>query len=396
MTFWIREFVMEVFSFFLKHLSLAIPKKQDLVLFGAFNGERFADNSAIIYKHVLANHPELRPVWLTNADAVIKEVNGLGGEAYKRRSAKGIMLSLVAPVYVASHSIKDVLMYVPAKKTPKLIYVHHGIPLRKGWLDVKNAPKKSVRSTFDKINSTNFMIAPSRFAAEQQNRLIPIGLDKFAITGLPRNDVFFDTSFNEGEFKKQFGLGHFDKIVLYAPTWRPWGATRFFPFADYDLVALTQFLEERNMCMVMRPHHVDLNSGENKAFWEAVKKSKPFKLLTHDVCPEVNLLCRVSDALITDYSSLYYDYLLVDRPVVFLHYDFERYNREIGFYTDLQAITHGHKPVDQKSLLSCLEEIADGKDAFGKKRNELKDTFYEHFDGNASERIVQLIKSLIR
>jgi len=393
---WLRDIFMNVFSFLLGTKALILPKQKGLILFGAHNGNRFSDNPAVLYQHVLKNNKELRPVWLTNNNDVIDQVKKLGGEAYKRRSLKGIWLSLITPIYITSHNVKDVLMYIPFKKTPKHIYLHHGIPLRKGWLDLKDAPKKSKKSSLDKIESSNYMIAPSKYAAEQQNKLLPIGINHFAITGLPRNDIFFDNSFDVEKFKRRFELNDFNKVVLYGPTWRPWGATQFFPFADYKIDELVAFLQKENICLVLRPHHVDLKSTDNKDFWESIRGINNIKLITHDLCPDVNEMCMISDALITDYSSMYYDYLIQDKPVVFLIYDYDRYNKEIGFYPDFQKITHGHKPDSQQSFIQALLEISEGKDTFAKERNDLKDRFYLNLDGNSSQRVTKLIIDLIK
>lgn len=384
------------FSYVLATLALIIPKKKNLVLFGAFNGNFFGDNAAFLFRHMLKEHRDLHIVWLTNSPEVIQQVRKLGAEAYRRRSLRGIWLTLIAPIYLTTHSVKDVLMYIPFRKRPKHVYLHHGIPLIKGWLDRKEAPKKAVRSTYEKIRATNYMIAPSHFAATQQNHLIPIGLDHFKITGLPRNDTFFDPSFQPETQKEKFGLTGFQKIILYAPTWRPWGATQFFPFPDVDLPTIHRFLAERRLVMILRPHHVDLNSRENQSFWEQVKELPHFRIIDHRLCPDVNILCRLSDALITDYSSLYYDYLLCDRPVIFLDYDFERYNREIGFYCNYREIAIGAKPKTQEAFSQVLADVTEGIDPLRERRQAFKNQFYEIADGHSSERVVQLIRSLIQ
>ena len=379
----IREWIMHSFSFILKLLALVIPKQKNLVLFGAHNGRRFSDNPAVLYSHILKHDAALRAVWLTNEDDVIKKVKAINGEVYKRRSIRGIYLSLICQVYITSHNVKDVLMYIPIKKTPRHIYLHHGIPLRKGWLSVADADKKSIRSTMDKINTTNHMIAPSRFAAEMQNKLLPIGLAHFALTGLPRNDVFFSQQFDRDAFKEKHGLSNFDKIVLYAPTWRPWGSTDFFPFEDFSMDMLKAYLAKQNMCLLLRPHHVDLNCKGNKSLWDSISDDENIRLVTHDIIPEVNEICKIADGLITDYSSLYFDYLIINRPIIFLDYDYDRYNSDIGFYEEYHNITFGERPKSQKAFMDSLQNIKDGKDLFYKERSELRNRFYDNLDGKS-------------
>ncbi len=392
---WFRDLVMYSFSAFLSILALLIPKSKKLVLLGAFAGKRFADNSALVFEKIKEEHHDLQAVWLTNNRQIVQAITKNGGEAYLRRSVRGIWLSLRTSIYLTSHGIKDVLMYVPMFKRPKHIYLHHGIPLRKGWFDLKNAPKKSIRSSKQKINCTHFMIAPSTFAASQQNQLLPIGLEKFAYTGLPRNDIFFDETFDPNGFKDSLGINQEHKLILYCPTWRPWAATRFFPFKDLELEKLNSWLTKNNTLILLRPHHVDLNSSSNAVFWKKVEQLDSMKLLSHDICPNVNHLARISDALITDYSSMYYDYLLLEKPVVFLPYDVERYESEIGFYPNYHEITYGDKPKNQTEFLQTLQDITEGKDNHSAKRNALKDKFYDVLDGQSTERVVELVKSLL-
>ncbi len=396
MNAWLRDLMMYSFSFVLSLIALVIPKSKRLILFGAFAGKRFADNSALVYEFIQRKHPELRPVWLTNSQEVFKKVRAEKGEVYYRRSLKGIWLSLRTPIYLTSHGVKDVLMFIPLLKRPKHIYLHHGIPLRRGWLDLKNAPRKSVLSSKQKITTSNCMIAPSKFAASQQNKLLPIGLDKFELTGLPRNDIFFDARFNADKFKDSLGLAKHKKLIVYCPTWRPWGATKFFPFEDVNLETLNTWLKQHKAIILLRPHHVDLKDKSNAKFWQEIKYMEGLKLMTHDICPNVNQLARISDALITDYSSMYYDYILLDKPVVFLPYDLERYEKEIGFYPNYAEITHGAKPTSQIQFLNVLEDLINNKDTYKEQRNELRDLFYDHQDGRSTERVVELIKSIIR
>ena len=392
----LRGFVMYTFAFVLKIIALLLPKVRNQVLFGSSNGKRFSDNSAVLFKYILDNHPDLKVIWLTNSEKVIEEVTKAGGVAFKRRSIMGVWKTLVSPIYITSHSIKDVTMFIPLLKRPKHIYLHHGIPMRRGWFDIKGASPKSMKSTKNKIRVSNHMIAPSIFAAKDQNKLIPIGIEKFEITGLPRTDVFFNKDFDQYKFKQKYALESFDKLILYAPTWRPWGTTQFFPFQDLDFEQLETFLNESNSCIILRPHHIDLERKENASFWKKIRSSSRMKIINHDICQDVNKLCIIADALITDYSSIYYDFLILDKPVVFIPYDYKRYNKEIGFYQEYEKITIGSKPESQLDFIKVLkDEIIDGNDTFGLERNRLKEKFYQHLDGQSSERVTQLIKNLI-
>ena len=389
----IRQIVMEIFSFLLRTLALLTPKKKGLILFGSFSAKRFGDNSAALFSYIHKNHPELTAIWMTNNDQVVKEIEQLGDSVLKRRSFRGIWLSLRAEVVVSSHGLKDAIMFEPLFYRPKLVYLGHGIPLKKGWIGIENIPVRFKKASLKKIKYSTFMISSSEFSAQLQNGFLPIGKNKIKLTGLPRNDMLFELDKNIT--KKKYNLNKFKYVIFYAPTFRNWELTRFFPFEDYNIKQLNEFCELNETCFILRPHHNDLKNM-NTDFWKEIKGSSNFRIITHERCSDVNELLVASDCLITDYSSIFFDYLLLDRPMIFLPYDLERYKKEHGFLIDYDLITPGYKPKVQKEFLRNLNQIIDGNDEHKSVRNELKDKIHEYKDANACYRVTKEIKDIIK
>jgi len=388
----LRQIVMNMCTLLLKIASLIIPKQKGLILLGSFSAERFGDNSAALYKYILKNHPEIIAIWMTNNTHVEDEINKLGGPVCKRRSVHGIWLSLRAEVVISSHGIKDAIMFEPFYHRPKLVYLGHGIPLKKGWIGIKNISKRLQKASLKKIKYSTFMISSSEFSAQLQNNFLPIGKNKIKITGLPRNDILFEME--KHTIKEKYNLSDFKFVILYTPTFRNWGFTRFFPFEDYDIKKLNKFCEVNKICFILRPHHSDLKNI-NTNFWKEIERTSNFILITHERCSNVNELLIVSDCLITDYSSIYFDYLLLDRSIIFLPYDLKKYSREHGFNIDYDKVTPGYKPKTQSELLENLEQIIYGKDKFISLRNELKNTIHKYHDANSCLRLVKEIKGLM-
>ena len=391
--YYIRQVIMDSFSLLLKIMALIIPKQKGLILFGSFSAERFGDNSASLFSYILKNHPELTAIWMTNNDQVVKEIEQLGDSVLKRRSFRGIWLSLRAEVVVSSHGIKDAIMFEPFSHRPKLVYLGHGIPLKKGWIEIKNIPIKFKKASLKKIKYSTFMISSSDFSAQLQNSFLPIGENKIKITGLPRNDMLFELDKNI--IKKKYNINEFKHVIFYVPTFRNWELTRFFPFEDYNIKQLNGFCEMNGTCFILRPHHNDLNNM-NTYFWKEIKMSSNFKIITHERCSNVNELLVASDCLISDYSSIFFDYLLLDRPMIFLPYDLKRYSKEHGFLIDYDLITSGYKPKDQKELLRNLKQVICGKDEYTGLRNELKNKIHKYHDASACFRVTKEIKGLIK
>ena len=110
-----------------------------------------------------------------------------------------------------------------------------------------------------------------------------------------------------------------------------------------------------------------------------------------DKCNDVNLILPEIDILITDYSSIYVDYLLLDRPCIFVPYDLENYKRKRGFLLDYDFWAAGAIVLTQKDLEGALTEILSGKDTYIEKRQLLRDNFHNCQAENSSEKVVQLI-----
>ena len=383
---------METFSLFLAVLARISPKKKHLILLGGFNGEHFGDNAAFLLKEINKSK-HFKAIWMCNNPKVIQKVKSAGGEAVLRRSLKGIMLSLQSPIIATSHSIKDALMFTPFKGYPHFIYLHHGIPLRKGWLQLKEAPPSARKAVWLKTKKACCMIAPSPWAAEIQNQMYPIGIENYRITGLPRNDLFFKKNI-KAKLRAKYGFPKKSKILLYAPTWRPWGATKFFPFPDFSIEQLKHFLAQEDIQLIMRPHHLDLNHSDNISFWKKMAQLPNISIITHAECADINELALISNMLITDYSSLLFDYLLLNQPMMFLDYDLQRYQTQIGFYVPYEEVSIGPHPKtfsDFKSVV--IREL--NNDTHSEKRNEICRRFHTYQDGQATKRVINIIKEIL-
>ncbi|MEE9430820.1 MAG: CDP-glycerol glycerophosphotransferase family protein [Melioribacteraceae bacterium] len=394
----IRKISLEVNSKILKVISLLIPKKKNLVLFGGFGGRRFGDNSAILFQYVVDNKSNVEIYWMYNSEEAAKQVAEVGGVPLSRRSLKGIWKSLRANLIVTSHGIKDAILFEPLFHKPKLLYLNHAVPIKKGWLGIKDIDKHSIRLDKFRIKCTNYTITSSEYSVHQQNEYLPIGKEKTKITGLPRCDVLFPKEHPKSLQKivDERNLDKYEFIVLYAPTWRKWTTTKFFPFPDFDISKMSKTLEENNICVALRPHHVDLNNISNQNFWLKIKSYSNFELLTHTVCPEVDNLLRITDCLVTDYSSVLYDFLLLDRPVMIIPYDFEDYNRRVGLLVPLEEVLVGPQPKTQKEFLQNIIDMKNGSDLFKKQREKLKNKMFKYQDGNNSERVYKIIEELIK
>jgi len=140
--------------------------------------------------------------------------------------------------------------------------------------------------------------------------------------------------------------------VLYAPTFRDYGQVQLFPFKDFDQKQLEAFLDEKNMLLFIRTHVAEQGSA-------APYLGKRIRFLGNEQAEDVTGILNIFDCLITDYSSIYIDYLLTDKPMIFLPYDRQQYLDGRGMNFDYDDVTPGPKPETFNDFLDALSPKED-------------------------------------
>jgi CDP-glycerol glycerophosphotransferase (TagB/SpsB family) len=201
--------------------------------------------------------------------------------------------------------------------------------------------------------------------------------------GYPRTDIVFRninarTIGESMDFLKQVhSFTDEDDIIGYFPTFRD----KEFEFSDmFDIDPLRSFLNKYDQKLLISPHKL-LNIDQDVLEIERVHVAKS-ELDSH-------LFLDCIDILITDYSSIYFDYLLFDRPVVFYTPDYSVYQATRGVHPNYENVIAGPRVNDFEGLVDQLESIVNGVDKHVNQREEIRDQFFEHADGNACKRIVE-------
>ena len=372
-----------------------IPKDKDIVVFGAFLGNRYGDNSSALFEYCNSRKEGIfKCYWLTDNINVVHAIRSNGVRSYLKKSIWGVSLSLRASLFITSHGINDVLFYDSIiGRTPEL-HLHHGIPFRGGELSKKGLIDTGLK--YRRPKEITNMIATSVWGGERQRKNIPVDKSTILITGYPRNDIFFNNyNYELTNLKEKHNLN--DYIILYAPTWRKWGKTEFFPFDDYDLNKLVLFLRQNNISIILRPHFVDMRRKEKDDFLNNISWCNDvLNILTIDEYENTQKLLLLSDCLITDYSSIYYDYLLLDRPIIFLPYDIKIYTSRMGmFLGNYDNETPGMKISTQIEFQNYIVGIINNENNFQDEREKMCKLVHKYIDGNSSERIFNKMQSII-
>ncbi len=209
--------------------------------------------------------------------------------------------------------------------------------------------------------------------------------------GLPRNDRLFETNRNNmlrQEFCKKNNINIESRLILYAPTWREEPKK----IDSSYLVKLNEILKEESAYFLYRPHH---HGGIFSK--EDIKQLSNFIYLDNMIMPDSQMAISIIDYLITDYSSIFVDFLLLNKPIVFFVFDLDNYKNKRGLVIDYDndVMTPGPKVLDLETLIDEIHKLLQGKDEFYDIRSESRRFFHNNLDNRSTERIWSyLIKKL--
>ena len=378
------------FNIIMSYLSMLSIRSKKIYVFGAWEGNKFSDNSKSLYIEALKDK-NILAVWITKNKIIYDAMKAKGFKVHMHNSFKGVYYQLRASVYFTCMKRSDVVQELMGNATR--INLWHGVGLKKILFDDKITHFKSkatkarimrminylpyirkdyVISTSDKISE----IFTSAFRRKRENILQ---------LGQPRNDVFFDDSLETEILPFKNGA---EKIILYMPTHRNFGKKKMFMKDILDLKILNEFCSKNNTIFIIKKHYCHYNEIEELSELNYLKdvtqiEYDPQQLLKH------------ADILITDYSSCYVDYLLLDRPVIFYNYDHDDYVlNDRDLYFDYNTTTPGEKVKDFKGLYTALKHIVvDGIDPFQEKREVIKNIFYSKDNQKkVGEKILKFVK----
>ncbi|MDE5418642.1 CDP-glycerol glycerophosphotransferase family protein [Labilibaculum sp. DW002] len=381
-------------------LSSLFPKKKDLIVFiGGRKEGLFQGNIKFLYQHLEKTHKNL--YFLTYSRKEYIEIKKHYNKVICYPSIKSIYLLLRCKIAVVDiyEWIKDFRYFLLFRS--KIVQLWHGVGFKRIQLDSPSyiEDQKKFFPSLEAIlyalyPKYDVLISTSEFYTEQLFKRA-FKSKKIIECGYPRNDIFFrETTKNDlircdiEAYNKIWQYKKEDyKLILYAPTYRETGGDPISSQA-IQLHDLNQYAKNNKLIFVFK-FHTYTNLSDNQEFFS--------NILSFDNELDVYPALKMMDLLITDYSSIYMDYLLLNKPILYYPYDYEKYiekDRAIQF--DYEWITAGEKCYSQKELLDWISHILmDGKDTQQVKRSEICDLAFTYKDGKASERISNEIDKML-
>lgn len=342
-----------LFTACLEHFGQIRPDSH-IWLFSSTDNSHYNYNSRYLFEYVKENLPKITPLFVINDPELRNSLSSKYGKQYfiETESIQGIRQALSAGVWFTSAGLPAYGTGLHKKRL--IINLWHGVPLKKIALLDPNL-KKAARIYFKKIFSENYtcILTTSHELIPLMARSFAVSEDKIKVWGQPRNDGLFQKNDCREILGQLFpDLPEYTKTVLYAPTFRDYGQVQLFPFKDFDQEQLEAFLEKKNMLLFIRTHVAEQGSA-------APYLGKRIRFLGNEQAEDVTGILNIFDCLITDYSSIYIDYLLTDKPMIFLPYDRQQYLDGRGMNFDYDDVTPGPKPETFNDFLDALSPKED-------------------------------------
>lgn len=357
-------------------LTRVTPRDRDLWVFGAWFGKEYADNPRYLAEYVRREHPDVTCVWLCKTDEAARLAREHGLVSCKVFSIRGYWYTARAGIAFTCTGRFDINYFV---RPPVVINLWHGIPLKKIVADddITEVPwgKRLVFNMFPHFSTLDLPVTVSSGPeAAVMESAFQIHRSKVFVTGSPRNDVLTNRKMRQSGIK-----------IAYLPTHRGEGAVDLHPLSEFDLEAAEAILAELDSELLIKVHHYHADH------FSMIESDHVRLIGSHDIGHDTYGFLDDVDILLTDYSSVYLDYLLTDRPMIFAPFDIDTYLVEDrGLNWPYDEVTPGPKCGTWSEVFVALADVIRGPDVWLDERARVRAMFHEHQDSGSSRRIHDL------
>ncbi|OLP66693.1 CDP-glycerol:poly(glycerophosphate) glycerophosphotransferase [Bacillus pumilus] len=370
-------------------LASKLSVKKKTVIFESFNGKQFSCNPRGIYEYLKENHPEYTLIWSVKkgheAPFVEKDIYYIN-----RLSLKWIFAMARAEYWVVNSRLP---LWVPKPDHTTYLQTWHGTPLKRLAMDMDEVhmpgtnTKKYKKNFTKEASNWDYLISPNAYSTEIFTRAFQF--EKTMIeSGYPRNDFLHNENNAESmrALKQKMNLPLDKKLILYAPTWRD---DQFYKKGQYkfdldlDLHELRASIGD-DYIIILRMHYLVAENFD----------LGPYEGFAYDFSnyEDIRDLYMISDLLITDYSSVFFDYANLKRPMLFYVPDIETYRDKLrGFYFDFELEAPGPLVKETASVIDWVRETEKPNFTLPASFAPFYDKFCYLESGESSKRVVEVV-----
>ncbi|MFC7392989.1 CDP-glycerol glycerophosphotransferase family protein [Scopulibacillus cellulosilyticus] len=369
---------------------LAVEDKT--ILYESRDGKSLTDSPYAIFKYLL-NNPEFsdyKHIWsvqdFSSLENVISKYNGMENVSFVKRNSVAYLKHLATSKYLINNSTFQ-SFFIP-KEDQVYINTWHGTPLKSMGFDIPGNPAHS-QNVVRNFLSTDYLISPNEHTTSMfvdSYKLKGIYGGTIIEEGYPRIDMTLNT--DPAAFKSDLkGLGlsidHHKQTILYAPTWKGTNVSRV-KNDMFQIIADMKYLSSQvgntyNLLIKVHPF----------LYAEAIKFDELKGILVPDYI-DTNELLSVVDILVTDYSSIFFDFLVTNKPILFYMWDADDYSEQRGYYLSNDELP-GPILYNINELASAIDHADEITQQFKGNYLEAKERFTKYEDGKVTERVVNYI-----
>lgn len=374
-----------VFGLLFSFLDFFIPKVENMVIFTGQRGLRYFDNSRYLYEYYRDNVPDAKVYWLSLSK---EKYIGTDDRHIYTYSWQGLWIALRSKTAFASYGCADFGM-LRFSKSKIFVQLWHGAPLKTIFLGQRKLHLSVRLKNIYELSRFSFFVVSSaveRLAVAQQTGL---PLDRVKILGYPRNDILKTPDKHAIESVTRLRQGY-SKVILFAPTFRENGESPFSSISAAMWGGICSYLERNNFLLIVRSHATEFLFNMNDAAKSLTAGYANIKFAANDVYPDVQELMLASDVLISDYSGIIFDYLLLERPIVRFIYDEPAYEAERGLLYLADDVPIGTTVRSESELLQAIDAaLANGPVCENSKM--LRNVFHSSRGRGACKTIVDFV-----
>lgn len=393
----IRTLLKIIPNHLLYFISQFTKRRKNLWVFGS-NQNGFNNNSKYFFIYMSENIKEIESVWIAGTESEVSEVEKIGFKALKRWSFKGIITCLKAKVYIISGRLTDVNYWTSANAVE--VNLFHGVGLKKIGFSITEYPQnkafndKNIHTRIfnpELLSRPDFLLSTTPELSEKLHlKAFRVKMENMMHFGLPRNDHFFLSLNEQFNLIKKYEnqtlvdlinkIRAFKKVFFYLPTFRD-SQTDFIKESGIDFSIIDELMKEKEALFLYKFHPwTKLNLNQKSNFTNILEVGKTVDL---------QRIIPFTDVLITDYSSVYSDYLLLEKEIILFTFDYKDYTSKE------RSMAFRYEDFYKGKRINSFNELTDfiKQNDFNKTQKQEKHKAYiwGNYTGNASKSIAEYL-----
>lgn len=375
--------------------SWLLPRSEALWVVGS--GIGFGEGARPL--SVRAREAGIRVVWLSNRPEGVHAARNAGFEAWPARSWRGWWLTARAGTAIVTHGLGDVSPF--GLRGVRLVQLWHGVPLKHLHRDAgvtyslpafpgsRWAERLLKRASERAYTSITHFVAASVESARRLESAFGLRPEQLLVTGDPRDDVLLSHEPARAREEARATVSDLlgrpvrSRIVLFAPTWRDGEPDPVVP-TEREWGAIQTVATSMGLTVLVRPHPLAIG-----AYRETMGSHPDIEMLDVSLVPDITPVLPAVDIMVTDYSSIAYDFALLGRPMLYLAPDLERYRASRGFYESIELFCGGLPARSWDELLRRLLQLEDAECARSSRAHSVMTAarVHDYRDGRNTERV---------